>query len=404
MHPMFVFAAVTGRRNAVVALFSFLIFRSFFRYYKQPVTYHLSLASLFIACYIFTNYEFIWVVLAFFPFIFLIALEGIKIAKDDPSLFRYYEALNNRSQRRKLANRTASIYLVLFLLPLMAVVLFRGLNSQYAGSPTYFLDSQYANWRITGNRTISNVIVDPKRNNFLFQSQIAVQGFILFLMPLYVAALVMFRGKLYELFTILAMLFYYSMLLLDYKYNLTLGYYLLFIPIALVTICHYGTSKYGVKTASWIFGVATLMTIGMGFYFFQHTNNDEEYQFEIEMQGIYDNWKGPRNLSESQLVAEYIKSIVSDKRKMLLDDASAYGIVVHLGSLNGLIMPQQKSFVTIVENPTIAVKYMLIAKRENLTHNLTVLNAYNLQQMIVNKNLKTLLMFQSKNWAIYQVE
>jgi hypothetical protein len=248
------------------------------------------------------------------------------------------------------------------------------------------------------------VIVDPKRNNFLFQSQIAVQGFILFLMPLYVAALVMFRGKLYELFTILAMLFYYSMLLLDYKYNLTLGYYLLFIPIALVTICHYGTSKYGVKTASWIFGVATLMTIGMGFYFFQHTNNDEEYQFEIEMQGIYDNWKGPRNLSESQLVAEYIKSIVSDKRKMLLDDASAYGIVVHLGSLNGLIMPQQKSFVTIVENPTIAVKYMLIAKRENLTHNLTVLNAYNLQQMIVNKNLKTLLMFQSKNWAIYQVE
>jgi hypothetical protein len=404
LHPMFVFAAVTGRRNAIVALVAYLIFRSLLRYYKQPVTYHLSLASIFIACFIFTNYEFIWLVLAFFPFIFLISLDGIKINKDDSPLFQYFEALNNRSQRRKLANRTASIYLVLFLLPLMAVVLFRGLNAQYAGSPTYFLDSQYANWRITGNRTVSNVISSVTRNNFIYQSQIVIQGFILFLTPIFVAALILFRGKLYELFTILAMLFYYSLMLLDYKYTLTLGYYLLFIPIGLVTICYYGTSKYSLRTSSWIFAVSTLLTIGMGFYFFIHTDNDEEYQFELEMKGIYDNWKGPRVLSESEQVANYIASIVSDKSKMLVDDASAYGVVVHIGNLNGLILPHQKSFVTIVENPTVAVKYMLIAKRENLTHNQTVLNAYNLQQMIVQKNLKTLLMFQTKNWAIYQIE
>jgi hypothetical protein len=319
-------------------------------------------------------------------------------------LFRYYEALNNRSQRRKLANRTASIYLVLFLLPLIAVLLFRGLNAQYAGSPTYFLDSQYANWRIAGNRTISNAIVDAKRTNFLFQSQIAIQAFILFVMPIYVAAIVLFRGKLYELFTILAMLFYFSMLLLDYKYSLTLSYYLLFIPIGLVTICYYGTSKYSLKTSSWIFGVSIILTIIMGLYYFEHSSNDEEYQFEVEMKGVLDNWQGPRKMSETQLVAEYIQSIVSEKRKMLVDDASAYGIVVHLGTLNGLVMPQQKTFVTIVENPTIAVKYMLIAKRENLTHNLTVLNAYNLQQMIVNKNFRILLMYETKNWAIYQVD
>ncbi len=35
LHPMFVFAAVTGRRNAIIALVAYLIFRSLFRYYKQ---------------------------------------------------------------------------------------------------------------------------------------------------------------------------------------------------------------------------------------------------------------------------------------------------------------------------------------------------------------------------------
>lgn len=176
LHPMFIFAAVTGRRNAVVALVAFLIFRSFFRYYKQPVTYHISMASLYIAFFIFSNFEFLWVMLAFFPFIFLISLDGMLIARKESPLFQYYEALNNRSQRRKLANRTAALYLVIFLLPTMAVILFRSLNSQYAGSPTYFLDSQYANWRITGNQRISNVEAITGRDNFIYQTQIVLQG------------------------------------------------------------------------------------------------------------------------------------------------------------------------------------------------------------------------------------
>lgn len=403
-HPMFVFAAVTGRRNAIIQLIAFLIFRSFYRYFKRPVTYHLSMASLYITCFIFTNYEFIWLILAFFPFIFLVSLEGIKKAKEESPLFQYFEVLNNRSQRRKLANRTAALYLIIFLLPLMAVVLFRALNAQYAGSPTYFLDSQYANWRITGTRNLTNFLSDSTRNNFLYQTQIVIQGFILFITPLFIAALVLFKGKLYELFTVLSMLFYYSLMLLDYKYSLNMGYFLLFVPIALVTICYYGTDKYNLKISSWIFGVATVLTIGMGFYFFKYTESEEEVQFANEMQGINDNWKGPRVLSESNIVADYIRGIVSEDKKILIDDAAAYGIVVHIGNLNGLILPHQKTFVTIIENPTIAAKYLLIAKRDNPTHNLSVLNAYNLQLMILNKNLHTLLMFETKNWAVYQID
>jgi hypothetical protein len=406
IHPMFLFAAVTGRRVAVVGLFVYLIFRSFYRYYKQPVTYHISMASLYIGCLIFSNFGFAFVVFAFFPFIFLISLDGLLIARTESPLFQYYEALNNRSQRRKLANRTAALYLVIFLLPLMAIVLFRSLNAQYAGSPTYFLDSQYANWRITGNQRISKVEleVDGIRNNFLYQTQIVLQGFILFLTPIYIAAIVLFKGKLYELFTILAMLLYFSFLLLVYKYALTLEYYLLFIPLALVTICYYGTNKYSLKTSSWILGVSSLLTIVMGFYYFRHSDNEEEFNFAKEMSTVYKNFQGPRIYSESEHVAEYIKTIATDQHKILIDDAAAYTIVVHIGNLNGMILPHQKTFVTIVENPIKFVKYVLIAKKSNPTQNLTVLNEFNLIKFKQKRAIHFLLMYESENWAIYQIE
>lgn len=406
LHPMIIFAAVTGRRIAVIALVVFLIFRSFYRYYKQPVTYHISMASLYIGCLIFSNFGFAFVVLAFFPFIFLISLDGLLIARTESPLFQYYEALNNRSQRRKLANRTAALYLVIFLLPLMAIVLFRSLNAQYAGSPTYFLDSQYASWRISGNQQISKVDLtsDGIRDNFIYQTQIVLQGFILFLTPIYIAAIVLFKGKLYELFTVLAMLLYYSFLLLSYKFTLTLEHYLLFIPLALVTICYYGTNKYSLKISSWIFGVASILTIVMGFYFFKHSDSEEEFTFAKEMSTVYKNFQGPRIFSESQQVAEYIKTIASDQNKILIDDAAAYTIVVHIGNLNGMILPHQKTFVTIVENPVKFVKYILIAKKTNPTQNLTVLNEFNLIKFKQNRATHFLLMFESENWAIYQIE
>jgi hypothetical protein len=403
LHPMFLFAAVTGRKNAVIALVAFFIFRSFFRYYKQPVTYHIAMASLYISALIFSNFEFVWVVLAFFPFIFLISLDGLLIARHESPLFQYYEALNNRSQRRKLANRTAALYLVIFLLPLMAVILFRSLNSQYAGSPTYFLDSQYANWRITGNQRIVTVETLVGKANFIYQTQIVLQGFILFLTPLYIAALVLFRGKLYELFTILAMLLYYSFLLLSYKFTLTLGYYLLFIPIALVAICYYGTSKYSLRTSSWIFGVSAILTIGMGYYFFMHSDSEEDAVFSREMKTVYKNFGGPRIYSESEQVAEYIKTIISPDRKILIDDASAYTVVVHIGNLDNMILPHQKTFITIVENPARFAKFLLIAKLANPTQNLTVLNEFTLVKYQQQKGVRTLLMYETKNWAIYQI-
>ena len=122
------------------------------------------------------------------------------------------------------------------------------------------------------------------------------------------------------------------------------------------------------------------------------------------MQSLPSKMGNARVLSESNIVADYIKGLVSEQKKILIDDASAYDVVVHIGNLKGLILPHEKTFVTVVENPKVAAKYILIAKTLNPTHNLTVLNSYNLNLMQTNKNLHTLLMFETNNWAVYQVE
>jgi len=140
-----------------------------------------------------------------------------------------------------------------------------------------------------------------------------------------------------------------------------------------------------------------------GILFFRHTNNEEEYAFSKEMKHIHTNWQGPRIYSEPEQMAKYISSIISEDRKILIDDAAAYPIVVHIGSLDHIVMPQQKTFLTIVENPAQFVKYMLIAKKVNPTQNLTVLNEYNLKKYIMDKGVHALLMMESENWAVYQV-
>ncbi|MFX6949394.1 hypothetical protein ABTH81_20125, partial [Acinetobacter baumannii] len=94
--------------------------------------------------------------------------------------------------------------------PLGAVYLFRTLNSAHAGDPTYFLTSQYANWRVTGSTSLTTVLEMAKGANIAKQTQIVFQVFVAILSPIFILSLLIFRGKLYELFTILTPLIFFS--------------------------------------------------------------------------------------------------------------------------------------------------------------------------------------------------
>lgn len=402
LHPQFIFAATSGRNIAAIMLFTYLLFRSLFFYYKNQTTYYLSLASLYLGALIFSEIKFLWMILGFLPFVVLVSIEGIKTAKGEPVVFQYYQALNNRSLRRKLVNRTVSLYFILYLLPLAAVFLFRVLNQSHAGDPTYFLSSQYSNWRVTGVSTITNILERGSGDNLSKQTQIIFPLFTIFLAPIFISSMILFKGKLYELLTIFTPLIFTSIVLIDIQYYLTTEYFVIIPVLSFVALNFASGVKLNRFMSSVIILVGTGLTLLGGFYYFKETSDFDEQRF-VKMVTNTPNWIGAKKESEEKMLADYIGSVKSAERPVLIDDAAAYGVVAHLSTLEGLVMPLQKNFITVIENPALSVEYILIAKRHNLKHNFTAMNAYNMLVMRDRLNLRSNRVFETENWIVYSI-
>jgi hypothetical protein len=402
VHPQFVYAAISGRNIAAIMLFTYLLFRSLFFYYQNQTTYYLSLASLYLGALIFSEIKFLWMILGFLPFVVLVSIEGIKTAKGEPMVFQYYQALNNRSLRRKLVNRTVSLYFILYLLPLAAVFLFRVLNQSHAGDPTYFLSSQYSNWRVTGVSTITNILERGSGANLSKQTQIIFPLFTIFLAPIFISAMLLFKGKLYELLTIFTPLIFTSIVLIDIQYYLTAEYFVI-IPVLAFIGFNFAS---GVKLNRFMSSIIILIGLGLtiigGFYYFKETSDFEEQRF-TKMITETTNWGTVKKDSEEKVLADYIATVKSATRPVLIDDAAAYGVVAHLPTLEGLVMPLQKNFIIVIENPALSVEYILIAKRHNLKHNFTAMNAYNMIVMRDRLNLRSNRVFETENWIVYSI-
>ena len=80
-HPGLIFTGTSGRGIALVLLFFYLVFRSLFVYYKTQTTFSLSMASIYLTCLVFCNYNFIWLMLGLLPFVVLVSLDGLKQSK-----------------------------------------------------------------------------------------------------------------------------------------------------------------------------------------------------------------------------------------------------------------------------------------------------------------------------------
>jgi len=412
LHPGLIYAGTTGRSVAVQLLFFFLLFRSLFIYYKTQTTFSLSMASIYLTCLIFCNFNFIWLILALVPFVLLISLEGLKQSKYGSPIVQYYESVNNRSQRRKLTLRTVAIYIILFLLPIGTVYLFRLLNSLHAGNPTYFLTSQYANWSITGNNSLGSIFLGENLvgRNVLSQTQIIFQGYILLLTPLMIYVFYIFRGRLYELLTLIAPLIFIGILLLDNQIYLTIEYYLIFLVLALIGVYTYSGKKFGVKAMYPFLMLIALINIITGIMYFERSSDREEKAFFGTLKSAA-KWNGERAYSEEYKMATYISNLMSreitlkEKNKILMDDAAAYAIVAQLRKLGtNVILPVDFNFITVAENPMTEAKYVCVAKESNRLKSFTVLNSYNLNKIAKHDALVTTMMFETENWAVYRLD
>ncbi len=401
-HPGIIYAATSGRGVASILLFFYLVFRSLFNYYRSQTSFYLSMASIYLSCLVFCDYNFIWMLLAFFPFIFLVSLQGLKLQKDQPPVLQYFESLNNRSQRRKLANRTLAIYIIVFLLPIGALYLFKTLNFYHAGDATYFLTSQYANWHVTGNESIGNLIASGAVDNVGEQNHIIFQIYILLLTPLLILLFVLFKGNLYELFTLLAPFILISIILLDNQIYITIEYYLIFLVIALLGLSVYAGKKYKTKLLYPIIMAVAIANIFTGIFYFIHSSDVEERLFFASLKKV-SIWKDERQTSEEYQLASYISDITDETHKILMDDAAAYKIMAHLRTLKTVVLPNNNNFITIVENPKLGARFVCVAKSINRLRSFTVLNDYNIHQMEIRQQFRPILMFETKNWAIYKI-
>ncbi|MCG9900904.1 MAG: hypothetical protein MH132_12945 [Hydrotalea sp.] len=402
LHPGIIYSATSGRSNAASFFFFYMVYRSFFKFYQTQTSFYLSMSSIFLSCLIFCNFNFIWLLIAFFPFIVLVSLEGLKISKDQPPMNQYFEAINIRSQRRKLTNRTVAIYIVIFMLPFGAAGLFYYLNNTHAANGVYFLSSQYANWRVTGLDFIDGLLEQFADTNLRYQTQLVFQGYALLLTPLLIGTLFFFRGKLYETFTVISPFIWMSVILLSARYYLTIEYYLFLLILAFTILIFKISSRHKKGVLYPVLIIATVLNIGTGILYFKRTNDVLETQFYSVLTNSK-TWFEPRTESENARIARFINEIADEGNKVLLDDAAAYTIVPYLESLKKVVLPLQESFVTVVENPPLGARYMVVAKRVNKLHNYTVLNAYNLALMQKRINLQPLMLLETDNWVVYSM-
>ena len=403
LHPGLLYSAISGRGVAAILLCFYCVFKSLFRYYRTQTTFYLSMASLYLTALVFCDYNFIWLLLAFFPFIVLVSLEGLKINKDQPPILQYYESLNNRSQRRKLTNRAVAIYIVVFLLPFGALALFQYLNETHAGDASYYSTSQYANWHILGNVPIGELtVVADTNSNVNLQNQLVFHIYVLLLNPLLILVFYYFKGKLYELFTLIAPFILMAILIIGMQYYFTIEYYLIFLMLAFLGLSFYAGKRFTKKVTWFLFFSVGLLNVFMGIFYFKNTNDLEEREFFAEIRN-YKNWLGVKNSSEEFEIASYISSIADINNKVLIDDAAAFEVIAHMKSLEGVVLPLDKSFLTIIENPIVTIRYMVIAKRTNKLRTFSVLNDYNLAKMESKRQFVTELMFETDNWAVYRL-
>ena len=164
----------------------------------------------------------------------------------------------------------------------------------------------------------------------------------------------------------------------------------------------YANKQFNKKITWFLVFIVALLNVFAGIYYFKRTNDEEEKKF-FKCIRDYKHWLKEKDYSEDYQVAQYISNVADINNKVLIDDAAAFQIVAHLKTLEGIELPINKSFGTVIENPVSGVKYVCIAKLSNKLKNYTVLNTYNLNQMEARGQFVTELVFDTPNWSVYKI-
>jgi hypothetical protein len=399
-HPGFIFAACSGKSIYLILVFFFAFFYNIIRFYNSNTTFHVSIASILLVILVFCDYKFIWMTLFFIPLIISIAIQSLNLSEKQ-SIFRLFLSFNNPSLRRKLVNKTMAMYVIIFILPLLAVLCYKLINQAYANDYNYFNESPYASFDVFLQKYESTVA--PNVTNYhIPEISFLTSIRVLLYCPLIFLGVYLFRKNTQYLLTILIPFGFVEFLKIKYPDTfLAQQYYLIFIIMAMLTLVFKSEVLAG-KNRNWykvVVVVLVIFQIITGYTYLRDSFIESERNFVLTAE----NHNNSTPLyTEYRDMAQYINQLPKTS-SVLIDDANAYPIVSFITDIHKLILPYQTNFVGAIENPSKFVDYVLIASDKNNVRGFSRLNTQYKTILTSKSNIQLDRVYESDNWILYRL-
>ncbi len=398
LHPGMIYAACSGKSIYLVLIFFTLFFLNLFRYYASNTTFHIAISSICLVVLLFCDYKFIWLTLFFIPLVFSMAIQSLNLSEKE-AIFRMTLSFNNPSLRRKLVNKTLALYIILFILPIAAIICYRLLNLTNANDSNYFLQSPYSTWTVLADRLNTDLYA---RNPDTVNADVSllISAKVILFCPLILFAIYLFRKNIYQVLTLFTPFAFIEFLHIKYdKTILPYQYYLIFLILAILCVILKAPAlKRQIIVKA---GISILMLVQLytGYYFLEKSSSTEEQAF---ITALIDRTTTKMD-AEDKDMANYINSL-SDESQVLIDDGVAYKVVAFTDNLTRLIMPYQDNYLSVVETPGSYANYILVASAKNVMADYTLLSSkYPPIVYQIASNSPTLQkVYETPNWTLYR--
>jgi hypothetical protein len=397
-HPGLIYVGCSGKGIYLILLFFFMFFYNIFRFYISNTTFHISIASILLVILLFCDYRFIWMTLFFIPLIISISIQSLNLAEKQ-SIFRLFLSFNNPSLRRKLVNKTFALYIIIFILPIIAMMCYKLLNQAHANDFNYFIDSPYSTWSVLVEK-FENQISPAVDNYNIPEVSFLTSVRILIFCPLIILGAYLFRQNTQHFLTMLIPFGLVEFLKIHYENTfLPQQYYLIFIIISFLGLIFKSQIIARRKIYKVIIILIVIAQVFSGYFYLRDSFIQSEKNFVTIFQKkptqttVFDEYKD---------MADYINHLPK-KTAVLVDDVNAYPIIAFVKDIKNITLPYQEAYLSAIENPTTYVSYVLLANDANSVGGFTQLNFKYKSIMELRNNIRMDKVFESENWAIYRL-
>jgi hypothetical protein len=397
-HPGFIYTACSGKSIYLILIFFFLFFLNLFKFYRSNTTFHISIASICLVTLIFCDYKFIWLTLFFLPLVLSITIHSLNLGEQE-SIFRLFMSFNSPSLRRKLINKTFSLYVILFILPLVAVLCYKLLNLTHASDLNYFAESPYATWNVL----VDKLSFDQQTTNINYkipEISILLSARVLLFCPMILIALYLFRNSTYQMLTILTPFALIEFLHIKYdKVFMAYQYYLMFVVLAFLCVIYKSQTVRNQPALKVFLTLAIVIQIYMGWYYLKTSSIIEEQTF---VSTLTDRTADDTN-AQNMDVANYLSSLPGSAH-ILIDDAIAYPIVAFVHDIRPLMLPYEDNFLSALETPEKYADYVVMATAKNSVTGYTQLNnKYIITIKRTNYQADFRKVYETDDWVVYRI-